>query len=291
MFLTIELLKEYKACPEGIGWFARHFPDGAELIDVINTRHIPITFLDWGILHLPTTEIEKQRYYELVGISTDSDKVFASHNINHSHYVTNSDNIENSSYIFFSQDITDSASIAHSNRIKESAYIQHSNAIFTSDNIVYSNNIKDSTNVSYSSYIINSRDIYKSTLLTNSGFCFLNSNLQDSAFCTRVSNSDHCLFCYNLKDAHYCIFNKPINQTTWDFIFSEYQEVFENEHLYLFEPWNKEDANAAVVINNHYQKMFASIFSKTKYINWVKNLPYYDSLAAYEITFQPTFLQ
>jgi len=287
MFLTVDILEKYKACPEGVSWFLRHFPDGAELMEVMNTRHIPLSFLDWGFLHLPTSQEEKKYYCEIVKISEDSTDIFESHQVTNSHVVTNSKDVQNSSYTYFSEDVSNSHIISHGIRIKDSTYVSRSTAIFSSVNIINSTNIKNSNNISYSNYIINSHDIYKSTLLTNSAFCLFSSNLQDCVFCSHMSNSNHCLFCYDMIDAQYCVFNKQIDKTTWEFIYEEFLDIFENVHLNLFTPWIKEDPNAIVTVNNNYQNMFIPIFGEKKYSNWVRNLPYYDDLLAYKITFSP----
>ena len=68
MILTKEILEKYDACSQGVKWFERTFPNGGELIDVINHRYTDKQFLHWGFTNLTVSEEEKAAYYKKLNI-------------------------------------------------------------------------------------------------------------------------------------------------------------------------------------------------------------------------------
>jgi hypothetical protein len=62
MLITVDLLKKYKACDNGIKYIDRFYPNGVEMIDVIRDRHIPKEMLHWGREFLAHSEEELVAY-------------------------------------------------------------------------------------------------------------------------------------------------------------------------------------------------------------------------------------
>ena len=289
MFLTREILEKHEACKEGMAWFSRWFPDGTELINVINQRHVPFDFLDWGFMHLSTSDEEKKRYFEVIKV-TNSTSVVGSHNINESNMVADSDKVDHSAYVYYSKDVQDSADIRGSDRIERSQHIDHGSSVLDSIDVLRSSYTKESFNISHGSYIINCENIFDCALMTNCRYCLFCKNLSDSAFCAHCNDCNHCLFCTDLTGAEYCIFNKPVQKVQWEFIFSELKERFAEKNMFLFNHCDIEDVNGTMAANNNYMKMFEPLFDSKEYVSWVKNLPYYDEMIAYKITYNPHFL-
>ena len=70
MFLTLETLKRLNACEQGTKYIERFYPNGAELIDIINDKHISKEFLHWGREHLTVSEEELRAYCHACRIET-----------------------------------------------------------------------------------------------------------------------------------------------------------------------------------------------------------------------------
>ena len=69
MFLSNEILKKYNACELGLEWFDRHYPNGVELMDFLDSAQAFVgpdskilELLYWGYLLLPYDEREKEKY-------------------------------------------------------------------------------------------------------------------------------------------------------------------------------------------------------------------------------------
>lgn len=291
MFLTNEILAEYDPCIEGKDWFARIFPNGAELIDVIHTRHVPPSFLHWGRLYLPTNEEERRAYDEVLHI-TNSTNVFQCDNIDNCDMITDTTHAVNSRYIYRCEDIEDSEDVAVSKKVRQSKHISNSLSIYSSEKCVQTNNAKDSFNISTSTFVINSHDIFQSNLITNGSFIFNSKNVSDSAFIGYGRNLEHCLFCYDNENQKYALFNQPVSEVQWNFIYEELQDLTKDLHLCLFEEWDPEDCAHTEEIHRSHKKMFEAFGDKMdRFVNWVVHLPYYNADIAYKITFIPYFLQ
>ena len=68
MFLTLEILERYNACEKGKEWFTHFFPNGGELMDVIQHRFVHPETLHWGFANLITTQEEREAYYKKLAI-------------------------------------------------------------------------------------------------------------------------------------------------------------------------------------------------------------------------------
>lgn len=89
MFITVELLKKYKACDNGIKYIDRFYPNGVEMIDVIRDRHIPKEMLHWGREFLTHSEEELVAYMQACNI-VNTEGYWYSQDVRDSKYVIKS---------------------------------------------------------------------------------------------------------------------------------------------------------------------------------------------------------
>ena len=291
MFITSEVLKEYDACIEGQQWFARNFPNGATMMEVIKTPHVPLYFLHWGALHFDATPEEIEAYTVACHIQNCTSFFECSYAENSS-YIDNSNHVTDSEFVFNSNHVKKSRQIQHSSQVEYSNSIINSTSIISSEWCVESQSIKKSMNVLRSNYIIGSHDIYSSSLVTDSSFVFESKDVVEGGFVNHCINVEHCLFCADCTDKQYMIFNHPVKPAQWNFIYDEYNHFIDGHHINLCDPWEPDAIDEMVLTHSSYIQFFKP-FDKwmDEFMSWVKNLPYYDPMIAYQITFIPNFLQ
>jgi hypothetical protein len=114
VYLNKEILKAVSACEAGYKWLDRYFPDGAELIDIINHKYAPIEFVQWGYerTHDQLSEEEKVACFKKLKINCADCK-----NINNSYKV------ENSSYVFMGRNVVNSDYVSSGKNIQNSSMI------------------------------------------------------------------------------------------------------------------------------------------------------------------------
>lgn len=289
MFLTKQILNEYEACGPGVEWFERHFPNGAELMDVIRMRHAPASFLHWGRLHLVTSEEERRAYDEVLHI-TNSTNYWECQNIDHCDMITGSTDVKNSKYIYDSKHITDSKDVTNSDTVQNSTTIFDSTHIYSSTKCAHANNIKNSNNISYSTYVLNSNNVFKSSLITHGSLILNSKNIENSAFVIDSHDCHHCMLCFDIKDAEYQIFNHKINGSQWDFIFTELTDMLATRQLKLFDHWDPEEVGHDARCHIAQNALFSTVLDEPM-IHWIKHLPFYDAQMMYRMTFHPSFLE
>lgn len=282
MFLTHEILEKYEACAEGIEFFDRHFPNGAELSEVVQMRHIPHSFLHWGWLYLTTTEEERALYNKILG-NVNSIGLYQSEKIINSNYVSSSKDVVDSQWIQNGEKIKESSYIVDSGNIQQSSYVSQSTNVFNSIGVFGSTNIKESQMVMKSSLVIKSASVVESSMVSDSTVIYDSTNVNDSLFVCKGRGVLHCLFCYDVSGQEYLLFNKPINKTHFDFIMEEYK-MFELPNITLVENM-EENWNSGITPSFNRQKHFKAICSDDHFIKWVKSLPNYSSDIFYNITF------
>lgn len=291
MFITSELLAKYEACIEGQEWFAHHFPDGATVMDILKTPHVPLAFLHWGKLYLNTTPEEVKIYEEICHIQ-NCKSYFECNHAENSSCIDNSEYVMDSHYVFNSNHVDNSDQVQRSEQVSNSQNILNSTSVTSSKWCFDSRSVKQSENISCSSFIIESHDIYKSSLVTNSSFVFESNDVTKSGFVAHCNNVEYCLFCADCSEKQYMIFNHSVKPTQWNYIYDEYKQLMTEHHLNLFEEWETDAIDPIVVENYSYLQMF-KLFEEflPTFVKWVQNLPYYDPIIAYQITFIPNFLQ
>ena len=282
MFLTLEYLEKNKACPDGRKWFAKYFPEGAELTDVMQHRtakYAP-SFLHWGYNYLATTPEEQEIYWNIIKVDSESrETAFSSDNVSHSQYVSRSSKVSDSSHVFSSKNIKNSSNIATSNTVENSSAIFASEFVYNSQKVLEGKNITNSENVVKANNIINSTSVAKVSQVQDS-FCVVglsakeHSNVEDSYFVTMCNNVKHCIFCNNLNNAEYHVFNRPVSKQEF--------EVYQKQLKSIIGEWQpsfvKEWPEAQPVLQYPEIEDLGAFYENIpeEVLKWAKTLPGYD---------------
>lgn len=285
MFLTKKDLEDRNACEFGIKLIDRLYPNGAELLEILENRHIPVSIFHWGYINLPSNEEEKKKYLEVVKVKNstgvffsdnieDSSSISESHLVKKSNIVFNSKNVINSKNIFSSEKILNSHFIYSSKNIEDSKMIKNSKNIFYSDNIVNSDTIKNGSNIVYSSRISMGSHLYHCEELKN---CFFSSNcknLYNAILCENLNG--------NLDPEKFYLFNKEIMPAAFinvrdklkDFLYINF-DLFKNskENLLI-----ESDLDVNYNFGTYYKNFPNSFY------DLLKTLPNYSEEIAYNIT-------
>ena len=282
MYLTHDILVKHIACTEGIAFFDKHFPNGAELIDIINMPHIPHSFLHWGMNSLTTSFEEKAAYYARLNIK-DSERVLDSEEVVGSTDVFKSREIYDSNNVVKSEQVTYSNCVNEGININNSSRVDDSSCVMGSDLVIQSTNVKDSAYILSSNYIIGSRNVCDSTAITKSSIVLYSEKITNSSFISHCSNLQNCLFCNDLHDQQYCIFNKPVEKDIFDFVVEQYKSFdipdMQLGTLPISVIWD------SVSIYHSPRAYLQVINSDDKLYNWIKHLPNYNPDILYDITY------
>ena len=291
MYLTREILDKHNACGQGVTWFNENYPNGAELIELINNPKTRTHLLHWGFSHLNTSEEEKQAYYNrLKIIDCNTDTIYKCHNITHSDYVVDSYNIEDSSYIFSSSRVEESNNVSNSKIVVQSGCVYNSSFVTNSNRVLGSINVTDSWNVVNSEYVVGSKSVINGNMITDSYFvgglaqgrCM---DVTDSAFIFECKNIKNCLFCTNIEDKEYQLFNKPISERHYKIVMKQLLDLLENEDAILALEWPCCQIPLDTPrVNRNLAKQYEHL--PEEFWEWVESLPNYDPWILYSITFQ-----
>lgn len=297
MFITIDTLEKFEACEHGKKWFERHFPNGAELIDVINHRTVTPEILHWGYTNLATTAEEKAAYLAKINVYCDNiESIYESHNIKNSVWVSRSSEVENSSFVFSSKSITDCEDILSSEEVSNSRNIYSSEFVYDSAKVFDSKNINNSTNIVNSDYVVNSRSVMNAATVTNSAFVngWLpgeTKQIRDCRFIMACSNLKHSLFCCNIHDGEYMMFNKQIDASDYEIIIKQLDRILADycSELVVDNEW---PSHRIVLDSPRLQRNIIKQYDHLPkpFWRWVKTLPGYDATVLYGITYNPNLL-
>lgn len=285
MYLTLEILQKRGACQEALDFFAKHYPDGAELIDLIEKAHLPEDFLHWGFYWLEANDAEKKAYLSKMHITGSvsvlySKDVFESYSISHSCNVTYSERVKHS------KNVTGSKCIYDSNYIDNCEGVWKSFMVSNGDRVLEGKNVTNSKEVIKSSYVQNSSGVFQSENIVNCTAIWKSSNLTDCGFCSNCINLKNSLFCDQQSNGEYLLFNKPIEKTRFDMIYQQYNSLFFKPRLRLMSTtWTGEQPPR---IHQDFRKHFSDI--DPDFWTWVKTLPNYNPNIMYSLTFDPQFL-
>ena len=95
MFITVDILQKRGACQEYLDFFASHFPDGVEMMQMIEQGHLSYHALHWGYKWLDPNEEEVAAYWKRVRVEN-------SEGVDESDHITNSKIISHSAPNFLS---------------------------------------------------------------------------------------------------------------------------------------------------------------------------------------------
>lgn len=290
MFLTKEILEKYYACEDGIKFFEKHFPDGAELSDVIQMRFIPVEFLYWGFRYLDTTPEEKELYAKVLKIENSSG-VFRSKIVSDSNHIVDSEKIKNSSYVFSSEEVTDSKEVVGSQNVENSIGVFNSSWVFNSARVAFSTSVNDSTNIANSQYIAGSKAIIESDLITDSQIIRKSSDMSRCVFCANCKGLRDAMFCTDQNtDTKFLLFNKPVEEVHFKNILNVFKRLAPDTELNLISDWQPEFLAPTVPqvvydVRRHYSTM------SQKFMKWLRTLPNYDPHIMYQLTYLPEFVK
>lgn len=209
MKLTAELLKRYEACDEGADWFKKTYPNGAELIEIMNNPECSLDFMHWGYRYLDYNEEEKQLYLQKARIEN-------------SRFVYNGEDVQDSMSIAYCTHIKNSKFCAHSKSVNNSSEVYNCDTIDNSNDVALSEQVKDSKyifqseKVKFSSYIVDSsmittsHNILNSFIITDSAYLWQCKHTRRALLCSFSSNITNAICCAGLMDVNYQIFNAPV---------------------------------------------------------------------------------
>lgn len=284
MFITLDILQKRGACQEYIDFFAKHFPDGVEMLYAIERGHLPYHALHWGYMWLDPNEEEVAAYWKKVCVE-NSEGVVESDHITNCEIVKGSSRVDNSHHIYGGQDITNCEYIVDSTFVDNSNNIYKSNFVDMSYKVLGGNNVSNSNEVVDSSYVVNCHGIFECNNVVDCHTIWRSKDLTDCGFCFQCNNLNHALFCNQISDDEYYLFNKKIDKTRFDMIYKQYKR-YAAIWMTLVEEWP---------ITNSYPTKLYDYRKHTKNIPdsfwaWVKTLPGYDPMMIYSLTFDPRFL-
>jgi hypothetical protein len=292
MFLTLETLEQYNACDNGKKWFARHFPDGGELMDVLNHRFVTPEFLHWGFTHLSTTPEEQAVYWDKLKIDCeDKHTIYKCDHLHNVRWATRSSHIEDSEFVFSAKNVTNSEDISLSEDVSDSRRIFGSEFVYSSKRIAHSKNVTDSRNIVNSDYVVNSHSIMNASAVTNSAFVDSwlaggSKQIKDCRFIMDCKNLKHSLFCYKINYGDYMLFNKQIDATDYELIVKQSDKILEGyeSELVVDGEW---PSHTIPLDAPRIQRNIIQQYSKlpSSFWRWVKTLPGYDPAILYAITY------
>lgn len=287
MFLTAEKLKQMRACQKGVEYIERFFPNGAELIDIINTRHVPKEFLHWGRENLTVSQEELEAYCKVCKI-INTEGFWYSEKVTDSRYVVKSSEVSGSERIFRSNDVEDSQDIVDSETIIKSAQVFTSSMVSYSSLIAASTNISESRNVCFSKTISRGVNVYNSENVLSSSEIIKSENVTDSYFCQNCKNIKHCMFCNGIEDAEYYLFNQPVDKERFELFIQQYKR-FMQAQLNFVVRWPENLIKAySPIITSKFDDWYKSI--PDRFWKWARTLPGFDSMLVYDITMLPEIL-
>lgn len=284
MFITVEILQQRGACQEYLDFFAKHYPDGVEMLHMIERGHLPFYALHWGYQHLDPNEEEVAAYLEKISV-VDSTGVFESDHVYSSNLVSKSSQVDKSEGVYNSKNITNSTYVSDSEYVDDSKLIGISSYIDNSERVIKGRNIVGSSEVYDCDYIMYSHATYMSNNIVNGHYVLKGNNLTECYFCVDCANLNNALFCQGVTDGEYLLFNKPIDKVRFEMIKRQFEKY--KPRLSIMEDWD-DNFGQLPVAKRDYRQHFSSV--DASFWKWVKTLPGYDPMVVYSITFDPQFL-
>jgi hypothetical protein len=298
MFLTKEILEKYNACGMGLKWFQRHYPNGGELIDVIQNPKIDRHTLHWGYANLPTTDEEKKVYRRLLNIDQNEqvETIYHSDNVVNSMFITRSSGVEDSTFVFHSEEVLNSNSITGCKNIQRSNAVYDSEFVYDSEKIFNCHNVNNSHKIINSDYVINSNNVINAASVIDSAYVIdllqnHTKQITSSYFISNCSNMKHCMFCFSRIDGEYLVFNKPVSEMEYVMIKSQLESILKNQDLkFVKDGWPLATIPLdRPIIDRNISHYFSNL--PEAFWRWVKTLPGYDPMLMYNITMQNNLIK
>ena len=284
MYITIDLLQKRGACQQGLDFFAKYYPDGVEMLQIIEKGHLPDSFYHWGYQYLDPNKEEVAAYWKKMDVK-DSQGVHESTHISGSEIVTGSTDVTNSSEVYDSKHVEQSNYVVNSEFVQHSSNVCNSCFVHGSEDVILSKNVENSGHIFDSVYVVKSFGVYESSNILNSTAVWKSENLTSCGFCFGCHNLKSALFCEGLSDGEYMVFNKPIDQERFNIVKRQF-DYFAPKISFVTE-W-KHKFGETPKVNHDYRKHLANI--PASFWEWVKTLPGYEPSIIYSLTFDPQFL-
>lgn len=286
MYITSDILVKRGACQEYIDFFIKRYPNGVEMLELIERGHIPYHGLHWGYKWLDPSAEEIAAYWKRVVVE-NSEGVDESDHVSNSSLIVRSSQIANCENIIDSKEVNNSEHIHKSEMVDNSSWIHNSFFVDNSTRILNSKNIENSNEVVDSTYIINSSGVMDSTNIVEGHTIWRSSNLTNCGFCFNCNNLVNALFCLNQDNGEYLLFNKPIDKTRFEMI-NKQMRRYASVHPDMIKGWPESLHDGEPVKIYNFREHTKNI--PVSFWNWVKTLPGYDADIIYSLTFSPQFL-
>lgn len=292
MFVTLDKIKSAgEPCAEGLLWFERWFPNGAELSDVIQHKYVNTEFLHWGYTHLDSTKEEKTLYWKKLKVDDESRLTcHLSEEVSESYCVRRSTLVEGSRYVGSSKSVFDSEMISNCTNVENSKEIYASEFVEDSSKIINCRNVVRSNNVVASNFVVDSKFVWNSSVVTNSmcvGGLFPDSTkkIDTCAFIDNCENLHHCLFCSGQKNGEYLLFNQSIAPMQFDLIKKQLDRILSDWEPAVVENWPEpsiilESPKVVLNVAERYGNLPESFW------RWITTLPNYNPDVLYTIIMQ-----
>lgn len=287
MFITAEMLEKYSACDEGVSYIREVYPNGVELIDIINDPNVKKEMLHWGRKELTHTPEELAAYCKVCDI-VNTENYWYCVDVHDSKDIIKSTSINNCERIFHSNDVCNSFDVVNGDSVSNSSQIFASAMVDLSKKILHCANISSGENICFSTAIGHSKNIFESKNIFHSSEITRCENVTDSHFCQDCKNIKHCLFCNKIENVEYYIFNQPVDKERFDLFVKQYIRFMDVELDFSLE-W---PSNLSVI---HAPSVTRKIFNwykpvQPKFWKWARTLPNFDSMILYNMTFLPEIL-
>lgn len=276
MKLTYELLRRGGANRKILKIYEQLGVSSIDFLDLLQEEDI-LALAHWCYEWISLSEEEQKAYFEKTN-NKNSVGVRYSQNVTNSKMVVNSSDISNSETVY------DSATVKQSNQIYDSEYVESSSSIwsslsvFNSERVLRGTNITGSKEIVDSDCIISSVGVVDSTDIAHSRAVWKSVNLTNCGFCRNCSGLRHSLFCTNQKDDSYLIFNKPADETRFNALYKQFEELL-SPQLRLIDSKKQQSPDKIVDIREHTGGIRESFW------RWVETLPNYDEKILYSLTF------
>ena len=273
MKITIKMLEEYERPREAINFLKAYYPDGATLLEIMESPYITSEIAHKFRKCFMFSEKEEKAYNALCQI-TNSKNVYYCDNVDISNLVISSKNVSNSCYVTQSQDIKDSEHIYDSRSINKSDNVLNSENVVRSYKVIESKMVNDSHDIIKGIDIDWCESITQSSTLSSCSFVYKSTNLVDCWFCGFMSNSKHCLFCYGLDGAEYYIFNEKVERKQ----FEKFREDLINQlNIESTELIKVHESSIISGKRFEFNYRFDSVFNglSDEFFDWMRSMPNY----------------
>ena len=285
MYITLDILQRRGACQEYIDFFQKRFPDGVEMLEMIEHGHLPYHALHWGYKWLDPNQNEVEAYWKKVRVE-NSEGVDESDHVTNSRIISFSTQVDNSESVYHSNEIFNSRYVTNSRCVTDGEFIDNSEFVDRSMKILRGKNVTDSSEVVDSIYVANSHGVFDSNNIVDAHYIWHSNSLTNCGFCFNCYGLINSLFCFGQENGEYMLFNKQIDKMRFEMIMKQFKR-YVGDGACMTNNWDT--LGGAPVKIYDYRKH--TQFMTDTFWSWVKTLPGYNPDILYSLTFNPLFLK